>query len=48
MKISESREGRGESERNNFDKRIALWLLATIVLTTALPAEAQQTGKVPA
>jgi ABC-type uncharacterized transport system substrate-binding protein len=28
------------------NKRIALWLLATFFLTTALPAEAQQAGKI--
>ena len=29
MKIGERREARGESERKNLNKKIALWLLAT-------------------
>jgi ABC-type uncharacterized transport system substrate-binding protein len=46
VKIGKRREARGESKRKKMNKRIALWLLATFFLTTALPAEAQQAGKI--
>src|SRR5947208_45004 len=46
MKRGKRREARGESEKKNMKKRIALWLLATLFLANVSLADAQQTGKI--
>jgi putative ABC transport system substrate-binding protein len=45
MKRDKRREARGKNK--NMNKRITLWLLATLFLANVLLADAQQTGKVP-